>query len=487
MSSQIDLKLWQTQITTELPREKISEPINSSDKDWEWLDSEMVKLGSLSHSLFDSERALIVAFNLLETQTKDIRVLIQLLRILQHGIRPDEIIASLILLNDYISHFWNTAFPIETKKKIRFLEPVLKRYQSIWTKFENEASASELQESNKIVNILKVFFEEKDCPQIAIYFEKMVCSTIVEASDENNKQISDKLSDEVMQNKQDLVSHKNHLENEGIQLINQQFIGLNPNDERQFKQAQQSMANMLTELYSDCPIGYRLRRHALWSTITSLPQANQENKTPLAAMSVDLVDTYVNRISNPDMEMWKALEKSISMAPFWFDGHFISAVYAKKLGYQSVSEAIHEELRAFIKKLKGIEKLKFNDNTPFVNDETLLWLSDNSDKSELSNSKRILDNGTYPLLENNVSHTEGVCSEDFEANLERLELEKRNDLKGIFNQQLQLAFELEAKGFYNLAKQQYSTLKLQLQHTILIEWEATLLSFLEDKIQCMKP
>lgn len=483
MSSQIDLELWKSQITTKLTEELTSEPMDTSDEDWEWLDSEMVKLGSLSHAQFEGERALLVAFQLLETRTKDIRVLIQLIRILQHGIRPKEVIASLVLLNEYISHFWASAFPIEAKKKIRFLEPVLKRYQSIWAKFENEASKNELQESNKIANMLKAFFEENDCPQIASYFEKMLSEPIVEPLENSNRQITNKSSNEKSKNEEYTISKNDPPANEGIQAINQQFIGLNPNDEKQFKQAQQTMANMLVELYADLPIGYRLRRHALWSTITSLPQANQEGKTPLAAMSIDLVDTYLNRISNPDIEIWKALEKSISMAPFWFDGHYISSYYAKKIGAESVAEAIREELKSFINRVKGIEKLKFNDNTPFLNEVTLAWLDDKSGQHNKNNQKLDLANNIPIQLDDDFSQIEDAIDQAFEAKLERLESETRDDIKGIFNLQLQLALELEAKGFHKLAKQQFSTLRLQLHHTTLSEWEADLIAFLEEKNQ----
>ena len=52
--------------------------------------------------------------------------------------------------------------------------------------------------------------------------------------------------------------------------------------------------NVLSLIHiSESPQGYRLRRHALWQTITSTPQAESDGRTPLAAFPVDMMEMCI--------------------------------------------------------------------------------------------------------------------------------------------------------------------------------------------------
>ncbi|WP_204278545.1 type VI secretion system domain-containing protein, partial [Enterobacter kobei] len=65
------------------------------------------------------------------------------------------------------------------------------------------------------------------------------------------------------------------------------------------------VAAILCERQPESPQGYRLRRHALWQTITSTPQAESDGRTPLAAFPVDMMDDYLARLNNADMALWQ--------------------------------------------------------------------------------------------------------------------------------------------------------------------------------------
>ncbi len=112
-------------------------------------------------------------------------------------------------------------------------------------------------------------------------------------------------------------------------------------------------------------MGYRLRRHAVWAGITAVPMSGAGNKTPLAPMSADMVDEYRAAMNAPDQGLWQRIEQSLTLAPYWFEGHRLSAEVAQKLGFGTVAQAIAEELGTFLLRLPALRELAFSDGTPF--------------------------------------------------------------------------------------------------------------------------
>lgn len=41
---------WKQQLLTALDEQQVSSAVNDNDADWEYIDSEMIKFGSLSHT-----------------------------------------------------------------------------------------------------------------------------------------------------------------------------------------------------------------------------------------------------------------------------------------------------------------------------------------------------------------------------------------------------------------------------------------------------
>lgn len=81
------------------------------------------------------------------------------------------------------------------------------------------------------------------------------------------------------------------------------------------------MAELLIERQPEAAVGYRLRRHAVWAGITAVPMSGAGNKTPLAPMSADMVDEYRAAMNAPDQGLWQRIEQSLTLAPYWFEGH----------------------------------------------------------------------------------------------------------------------------------------------------------------------
>lgn len=81
-------------------------------------------------------------------------------------------------------------------------------------------------------------------------------------------------------------------------------------DDKAWRDTLLKVAAILCERQPESPQGYRLRRHALWQTITSTPQAESDGRTPLAAFPVDMMDDYLARLNNADMALWQQVEKA---------------------------------------------------------------------------------------------------------------------------------------------------------------------------------
>ncbi|MDF2273655.1 type VI secretion system ImpA family N-terminal domain-containing protein, partial [Aeromonas caviae] len=75
---------WCARLLTSLPDEQIRGAVLADEPRWDYVETELVKLGSLAHSQVDLNAVAEACLGLLESRTKDMRVLAQLLRCLQH-------------------------------------------------------------------------------------------------------------------------------------------------------------------------------------------------------------------------------------------------------------------------------------------------------------------------------------------------------------------------------------------------------------------
>ncbi|WP_366542045.1 type VI secretion system domain-containing protein, partial [Salmonella enterica] len=97
-------------------------------------------------------------------------------------------------------------------------------------------------------------------------------------------------------------------------------VDIDSHDDKAWRDTLLKVAAILCERQPDSPQGYRLRRHALWQAITSVPQAESDGRTPLAAVPADMTADYQARLNNADLALWQQVEKSLLLAPYWLDG-----------------------------------------------------------------------------------------------------------------------------------------------------------------------
>lgn len=117
---------WISHLLENLPEDKLACALKDDNPDWEYIDGEMLKLGSLAHSQLDIPEIQRRGVTLLASESKDFRLLAHLLRTLQHAGDP---LLALRLLALYVEHYWTVAAPGMAHKK-RFAAQVIKRFEA---------------------------------------------------------------------------------------------------------------------------------------------------------------------------------------------------------------------------------------------------------------------------------------------------------------------------------------------------------------------
>ncbi len=406
--------VWLAHLLENLPEDKLSAALDDGNADWEFVDSEIVKLGSLAHSQLDIPELQRRGLMLLASETKDFRLLAHLLRTLQHA---GDILLASRMLAQYTEHYWTCAAPQNMAHKKRFAAQVIKRFESAVQDFAGNAAT--IQRDALLGELAK----------LAQCWQAHNASELAKATD-------------------DLFSL--------------------------FQRAFREVAAILCERQPESPQGYRLRRHALWQTITSTPQAESDGRTPLAAFPVDMMDDYLARLNNADMALWQQVEKSLLLAPYWLDGHYLSAQTALRLGYKQVADAIRDEVTDFLARLPALINLLFNDRTPFVSEQTKQWLASSGSVNQ-----------TVPVVQTDEElQAAKACFDEngLEAALRYLENLPEGDPRHQFHRQFFGAQLLEEAGMVQLAQQQYRMLFRTGLHMMLSEWEPSLLKALEQKL-----
>lgn len=185
-----------------------------------------------------------------------------------------------------------------------------------------------------------------------------------------------------------------------------------------------------------------------------------------------MVADYQSRLASADMTLWQQVEKSVLLAPYWLDGHCLSAQTAQRLGYKQVADAIRDELTRFLERLPQLTGLLFNDRTPFISEQTKQWLSASPDGK------------VAPIAQTGEeSQAAGTCfaEQGLEAALRYLDMLPEGDPRDQFHRQFLAAQLTEEAGLVQLAQQQYRMLLMMGGQTMVADWEPSLLAQLEQK------
>lgn len=438
----------------------VSEEISEQNSDWEYLDGEMVKLGSLEHELLDIEHVQKIALSLLSSESKDLRILAHLLRTLQHSGGVLEILLALQLFYDYVKHYWADAAPVAELKKYRLTVQIIKRFDNAASMFRQTASRLEQDAALALINKLKDYWKEHkiEAEITALLPLYSLPQSLVEramSSQHSEQEQINSLQSTLPQTK----------------ISNIEPIEIDASNDRAWKNTLFKVVEYLLERDIALPLGYQLRRYAIWSNITSAPLA-EGNKTPLSPPSADRVADYEAAMIMPDITLWKDIEHSLTVSPYWFEGHYFSAMIAKSLGYEAVASVISSTLNEFLLRLPQLKELHFNDDTPFCSERLIKWLNETNLPLNNQNSTSTTEYLGDEILEEN----------DMEIVLAQLNSRKHIDLKNKFYDQLTMAKLLEKQGFEQLAQQHYFSIYTSMEGLSVQDWETSLYTQLKEKL-----
>lgn len=457
---------WSQRLLAVLSDELTVSAVSADDPLWEKTETELVKLGSLAHSEVSLDAVALDCLTLLETRTKDMRVLVQLVRCLQHPATTASWSAALILMNDWLSAWWTRAWPSSPAQKLRLMVQMVRRFEGAQARLCERATGSELEEVMVLVQTLARTWGALMADQGGLFDE--LVSTLQRAA--RHLQAQNQVSAERPSSPASsttAVSSEPVIHNERITL------NIDDADERAWQQTLLKVADRLTEHQPGEAVGYRLRRYAIWHTITSPPVVSRGNRTPLAAVSSDRVSEYESALACADITLWRQTETSLSLSPYWFDGHWLSAQMATVQGFAGVAHAIRDELLHVLHRLPALRTLTFSDDTPFLSSRCEQWLR----TAETERGEACGD----------VNTAIGACREEqgLNAALALLEdnIRSQSEPREAFYAGLMLAELLDAEGMVNLAEMHYRQLWQQAQRLSLEQWEPGLVERLERAVR----
>ncbi|HAW0105392.1 TPA: AAA family ATPase [Escherichia coli] len=170
--------------------------------------------------------------------------------------------------------------------------------------------------------------------------------------------------------------------------------------------------------------------------------------------------------------MWQQVEKSVLLAPYWLDGHCLSAQTALRLGYKQVADAIRDEVIRFLERLPQLTGLLFNDHTPFISEQTKQWLAASPDAKVAPVAQ---------IGEESKAARACFAEQGLEAALRYLDMLPEGDPRDQFHRQYLAAQLTEEAGLVQLAQQQYRMLFRMGLQMMVADWEPSLLEQLEQK------
>lgn len=454
---------WRELLLAPLEEERLAAALTDDQPQWEYIDSEMVKLGSLAHASLNINDVQQRALGLLVQESKDFRLVTHLLRTLQHGGQPDELLLAVVLLNDYVKHYWATAWPQNALHKRRLAQQIIKRFDAASSAFVERSHGAQREEMLGQLAHLAQQWQGSE-PALAQSVDALSLSYRREPK---RAQPVEQASGAA-----DTAGHRQSAPAASV-APSSDSLQVDSSSDRSWRQTLLKVAELLCERSPDAPVGYRLRRHGIWGTISAPPQAQSDGRTPLAAVSADRIAAYLAELPSGSVQLWQQIEQSLTLAPYWLDGHHLSARLAELLGYGGVAQAIRDELNAFLTRLPALRTLSFTDKTPFISAETAAWLQQNK------------DNATESVAIEQDEIWQCYQEQGLEAALQAIDLrqQKQSEPRDRFYSQLLSAQLLERAGLSSLAQQHYQSLLLAGQQVTLGEWEPSLFAQLTDKLQ----
>lgn len=460
------------------------------DADLGFLENEVMKVGSLAHADIDWGKVESGSLKILSARSKDLKVLGFLMISLQRGGDGERFGLSLYLLNRVLGTWWEEGWPYPGDKgkrarKMMFTQ-MLQRTAKRVAGVAFDASVGDGRRfCLAVLAKLETQAQEREMPCDALADVRRAVENLPQAQDtsayseqgpgENPEGVSGKNSAPPHGGSSDAKSHSVKAASTMSASPSFGALTLDPSNERATRQGLLKVADMLTATEPERPLGYQIRRYALWQSISSVPPTRDGKRSDLAAVSADRVAEYRDALEkSPDQALWQRIEQSVSVSPFWLDGHWLSAGVASALGCESCADAIRTAVDELVKRLPQLADITFNDGSPFVSAEVQEWLWS-------APSPTYTGGGASPWEQAYETARELVAQKGLAPAMQLLEdgLANAREPREQFYWRLASARLMKETGLISLATRQIQDLQHQVSGLAMEDWEPALLKKLE--------
>lgn len=338
---------WCKRVAAYLPDALFVKPMSEQDARWRRVQQLLAAPPQvLNEAALDD--VIQGCLTLLEHHTKDMRVLHALLMCQWRRQTPDALLVGMLLLSTWIDCAWARAAPMSMQQKATLLTQLLAQAQRCAEQVHDQWHAAQHAQASAVVTAL-IGRLRQWLPEQAELGEDLVRCVI-------GQQAPMEPSPEVAGLR--VVPSSGSLE-----------VGALP-----WRDALLQMAQRLNADAPHEPVGYLLRRHAMWSALPTVTPTQGE-MTALAPPSAQHIRAGMACLNAPTLRDWHAFETLLESAPCWFDGQRLSAAIAAALGCTRVSQALHEASTACLTRHPDWHTLTFEDGTPFLSARSQAWLA----------------------------------------------------------------------------------------------------------------
>lgn len=443
----------------------------------EYLENEIMKVGSLAHTGVEWSKVETESLRLLADTSKDLKLLGFLLICLQRGGDGERFALSLFLLNQVLDSWWDQAWPYpgvkgKRARKMLFNQMLQRSLKEISTVSFDPGVGDGRAYCLALLSKLDQQAKDRELPDDGLFSLRRAVEKLPSPAE------APKPSAAPAQEPATAAAHQsqdNQSKGNSAGTASLGSLILDSSNERAMRQSLLKVADLLTELTPADPLGYQLRRYALWQSITSVPPTRDGVKTDLAAVSADRVADYREALDRvPDQALWQRIEQSLSVSPFWLEGHWLSAQVAGALGHHDCAEGIRQQVKTFVDRLPELAETTFNDGTAFLPKAAADWLFSGPAKAGAG--------GGANAWESAYEAAKGALEQKGLAPaMQILEegLEGAREPRERLHWRLMSSQLMKDSGMKGLAKQQIQDLREQTREMTLADWEPGLMARLD--------
>jgi type VI secretion system protein VasJ len=444
------------------------------DSLYEFVEDQMMKVGSLSYDSVQWDEVEHSVLKLLSEKTKDLKLVVYLLQCLHNQVTPARFNMSLFVLGDFMTHYWESAFPAPGPRgnlpRRKFLSQMMQRF----------SGALEKQDVNRFSEALR-----SDLKAALEQFDTIV-TTLELASDGTTAVINSikvllRKSEERQKLEQDTPKSASDagrsVTTTSTTTTSAASLSVDNSSDKAAKQTLLKVADFLAEDDYGSALSIRVRRHAIWGVITSVPDHNNEGETLLRPMQQDRIKDYEDMMRSPDLALWRKVEQSLTMAPYWFDGQLMSYKIAEALDKPTWCKAIREEAQQFLNRLSSLANLKFKGGAPFVSPAVSEWLQEHS-----SGAGHAVSAGDWEQKRSDASQLAKEAGLAVALSMLNEGLNNASEPRDKFYWRMLSAQLLEEHRLEAMALEQYRTLYNQATAMAVTDWEPSLIQQLEKQI-----